>query len=650
MIWAKRTAGASLLSLAFVAILFVAGPLRHASADTSRTVCAAACDHATLQDALEAIINTEPEPGSVHTIELVAGSYPGGISIDFAGTVRILGEGASTTTISGGGRVIDVAAGTTLELQSVTISGGNADGHGGGIRNAGTVTLDQVVISGNHASDRGGAIFSGFGSSLTIRDSSFSGNTAVTGGITVQANGTLVIQRSLFSGETIDRQGEASGSATITNSALVVGTIVDANNAIAVTSTWWGSAAGPEGRVIGVATSTQHITGLTVTPSNTTPTTGNSVTITVTPTLAEGGTYDGPLMADVLRTGANAGAETVIGFNTAAADYTGTTAGADTVTATMLWAGLASAEPLTAGATVTWAAPPPPPAEEPPSPPPAEEPPPPPTATPSPTPTVAPSPTPTLAPTPSPSPTPTPAPTPTPTAAATPAATPAPTPTPTPSPTPDATPVATPTPEAPPTSTPDAAPNPTAETTPDATPDSGTADLNVPPPPDGPAGPPPVGGPPGPGSEGGGSGFQPIVPVTLGQPPASLLSNVDTTTTRGGKPVPPAEQQTRAEIRNITTAGAGFSGGVLPWYASQSIDERAVAGALVSGGAFLPMMFGSGSSFGGGSGGPSSGSSGSGGPGGPAGGPSGSTPGNTGSRPNPRPEDDAALSDEGDRA
>ena len=109
--------------------------------------------------------------------------------------------------------------------------------------------------------------------------------------------------------------------------------------------------------------------------------------------------------------------------------------------------------------------------------------------------------------------------------------------------------------------------------------------------------------------------------------------------------MPPSEAQTRAELRNITTVGTGFSGGVVPWYASQSIDERAVAGALVSGGAFLPFVFGTPGSPGGGAPGPGgsgtggSGSTPIGGPGG-GGGPTG-LPGGSGSGGRRRDEEGA---------
>lgn len=67
---------------------------------------------------------------------------------------------------------------------------------------------------------------------------------------------------------------------------------------------------------------------------------------------------------------------------------------------------------------------------------------------------------------------------------------------------------------------------------------------------------------------------------------------MDTSRTVGGRVVSPEVAQTRAEVRRITTVGAGYLGGTVPWFAGQAIDKRSVAGALLSGGAFLPLFFG----------------------------------------------------------
>jgi hypothetical protein len=73
---------------------------------------------------------------------------------------------------------------------------------------------------------------------------------------------------------------------------------------------------------------------------------------------------------------------------------------------------------------------------------------------------------------------------------------------------------------------------------------------------------------------------------------AKILDSVNTSTTVGGRPVTDEVAQARMNVRKVTTVSSFFSGGTLPWYVTQSIDPRTLAGALVSGGAFLPSILG----------------------------------------------------------
>ena len=73
---------------------------------------------------------------------------------------------------------------------------------------------------------------------------------------------------------------------------------------------------------------------------------------------------------------------------------------------------------------------------------------------------------------------------------------------------------------------------------------------------------------------------------------SGVLDSVDTSTTVGGQPVSTEVAETRSNVRKVTMVSSIFSGGTLPWYVTQSIDPRTLAGALVSGGAFLPAILG----------------------------------------------------------
>jgi hypothetical protein len=94
----------------------------------------------------------------------------------------IEGAGAGQTIIQAspnfGAGIFNVAAGSSLTLDGVTIEGGSAS-EGGGIFNAGTVAVNDSTITDNTATD-GGGIFNE--SKLLIDDSTISSNKAVGGG------------------------------------------------------------------------------------------------------------------------------------------------------------------------------------------------------------------------------------------------------------------------------------------------------------------------------------------------------------------------------------------------------------------------------------------------------------------------------------
>src|SRR4029453_8173359 len=91
------------------AALFVPSVLQASTARTV-TVCPSgppSCDYATIQEALDAV-----EDGD--SIRVAPGTYAGGLNIEKS--VRLLGSGASQTTISGGD-----PAGVTISSQSSVV-------------------------------------------------------------------------------------------------------------------------------------------------------------------------------------------------------------------------------------------------------------------------------------------------------------------------------------------------------------------------------------------------------------------------------------------------------------------------------------------------------------------------------------------------
>ena len=65
----------------------------------------------------------------------------------------------------------------TVTLANSTVSGNSAGSDGGGVRNSGTLTLTNSTVSGNSAFDDGGGVFT-YGGTLTLDQSLVSGNSA----------------------------------------------------------------------------------------------------------------------------------------------------------------------------------------------------------------------------------------------------------------------------------------------------------------------------------------------------------------------------------------------------------------------------------------------------------------------------------------
>ncbi|MCI5125183.1 MAG: hypothetical protein D3925_12095 [Candidatus Electrothrix sp. AR5] len=133
---------------------------------------------------------------------------------------------SSTINIDGGGHAIDGNGGdfpvlmvsdlstANLTLNKATVTGANHTGAGGGIFNAtnGTLTLINSTVSGNTGAIGGGIINYG---TLTLLNSTVSGNTATdTGGGIASASGIVTLKNSIISGNTADWPNEIYGDIT----------------------------------------------------------------------------------------------------------------------------------------------------------------------------------------------------------------------------------------------------------------------------------------------------------------------------------------------------------------------------------------------------------------------------------------------------
>jgi CSLREA domain-containing protein len=142
----------------------------------------------------------------------------GGIFNDNGSTLTLTNSTVSgnTTGDDGGGIIND--HGSTATLTNSTVSGNNAGDDGGGIRNFGTTNLFSSTIANNRAglnsspTNFGGGGVHNFGGTLTLTNSTVSGNVARThgGGIFVET-GTVASFSSTIANNRADAESNGSG-------------------------------------------------------------------------------------------------------------------------------------------------------------------------------------------------------------------------------------------------------------------------------------------------------------------------------------------------------------------------------------------------------------------------------------------------------
>jgi len=137
--------------------------------------------------------------------------------------LTINGTGASNLTVSGNNavQVFNISgAGTTVNIDSITIANGNVAGNGGGI-SVGTgsnLNLSNSAVSGNSASSGGGIYNGGI---VNLTNSTVSGNTAGSGGGIYNFIGTATLNNSTVSGNSATG-GNGGGISNNTNSTLTL--------------------------------------------------------------------------------------------------------------------------------------------------------------------------------------------------------------------------------------------------------------------------------------------------------------------------------------------------------------------------------------------------------------------------------------------
>jgi len=163
-------------------------------------------------------------------------------------TLTLEGPAGASMTIDadGGSRVLSIAAGVTVELSHLNITGGSAAGNGGGIHNAGELTLGNVTVysnsatgdgggiyntgtlnltngtlSANSAGNRGGGLFSGAAGDLTITHGTFSANSATVDGGNLYNAGTIDMVHTILADAVAGGDWSDSGAITANTDNLV---------------------------------------------------------------------------------------------------------------------------------------------------------------------------------------------------------------------------------------------------------------------------------------------------------------------------------------------------------------------------------------------------------------------------------------------
>ena len=213
------------------------------TSDTGNGSCGTVCS---LRDAIAAA----NQHSGQDVILLHAGTYvlggtpPATGNLEIDGDLTLIGDGAASTIIDGGGvgGIFYVPGGATATIQNVTLRNGRSPGAGGAVRNNGNLTLQRTVLTGNSSiagsagAGFGGAILSdGIDSSLTLTDSAVSANSAQGGGGGMAIGGSFVLANVTLSGNSStqdfggglyffsDAKGTANNLTVTSNSAALKG-------------------------------------------------------------------------------------------------------------------------------------------------------------------------------------------------------------------------------------------------------------------------------------------------------------------------------------------------------------------------------------------------------------------------------------------
>jgi predicted outer membrane repeat protein len=220
--------------LALAGVCLLTGVAAPAQAATDRLYAApataGAADCSTPADAcsIATAVTTANAASVADSVEiaLAGGTYalpspsPTALSITFAGPSLTLTADGGTPVLDGMGavRLLAVGATSTVTIDGLEIRAGLATGLGGAIQNSGTLTVKHTTFSGNTAGN-GGALSNGAGATLTVEDTTFSANTTTgVGGGAILTSGATTVTRAAL----IDNTAPINGGAINVQSGATV--------------------------------------------------------------------------------------------------------------------------------------------------------------------------------------------------------------------------------------------------------------------------------------------------------------------------------------------------------------------------------------------------------------------------------------------
>lgn len=239
--WPRRLRWTGLILALLAGLAMVAAPAARAATITVTTTADEnnSDGDCSLREAIiaantDTAIDACPAGSGADTISLPAGNYLLTISgrnenaaqtgdLDLNADLTISGAGQATTTIDAGSldRVFHIAAGSTVQISGVTLTGGRITANFGGgifVSNGSTLILTDSQVNDNGAASGGGGIYAN-DSTLTLTNSQVISNTTTSEGGGIYASvSTLTLTNSRVDGNTSASAGGGMniGSSTLT--------------------------------------------------------------------------------------------------------------------------------------------------------------------------------------------------------------------------------------------------------------------------------------------------------------------------------------------------------------------------------------------------------------------------------------------------